>query len=69
MLKNGNALTIDQKENELNAMLPEEVIRFFLFDRELLVEYEQLLDNNDTTMLIREAIDDILGFLDSRTET
>jgi len=62
MLKNGNVLNRDQQVNELNSMLPEEVIRFFLFDRELLVEYEQLLDNNDTTTIIRESIDDILGF-------
>ena len=43
--KNGTFLSQSQSEHELNVIMPEQVSRFFLFDGELLQEYEELLEN------------------------
>lgn len=60
--KNGAMLSQVDSEHELNIIMPEQVSRFFLFDGELLQEYEELLENETTTAeRIKEAIEKILG--------
>lgn len=52
----------DQRDHLLSQAFPEEVSRFFLFDGELLQEYEELLYNDSLTgPKISEAIERILG--------
>lgn len=45
----------------LNKIMPEQVSRFFLFDGELLQEYEDLLNESSQSLGIKEAIEKILG--------
>lgn len=60
--KNGDVLGPDEKDRELNRIMPEKVSRFFLFDGELLQQYEELLvDESKMGQRIREAIERILG--------
>lgn len=52
----------DERDRLLAQVLPKEVSRFFLFDGELLQEYEELLiDESETGPRITEAIERILG--------
>jgi DNA sulfur modification protein DndD len=65
--------TVDLKKNdeplpqlninhEINQIIPEDVSRFFLFDGELLQEYEELLqDYGENGDIIKEAIEKVLG--------
>lgn len=47
---------------EINRFAPEQTSRFFLFDGELLDEYEQLLiDGSKQSKAIKEAIEQVLG--------
>lgn len=49
-------------EAEINRYVPEQVSRFFLFDGELLQEYETLLmEGNSQGKHIKEAIEQVLG--------
>ena len=60
--KNGSMLSPEDSEHELGLLLPEHVSRFFLFDGELLQEYEELLiDDTVTGERIKSAIERILG--------
>lgn len=60
--KNGSVLSPDQRDHELNVIMPEQVSRFFLFDAELLQEYEELLEvRNAEGDEIKKAIEKILG--------
>jgi DNA sulfur modification protein DndD len=60
--KNGNALPVNYIEQEINLFAPEEVSRFFLFDGELLQEYEMLLDEeNIKGNEIKSSIEKVLG--------
>jgi DNA sulfur modification protein DndD len=60
--KNGNVLGPQQAEADLKRILPEQISRFFLFDGELLQEYEDLLSSEtDMGRRISEAIERILG--------
>jgi DNA sulfur modification protein DndD len=60
--RDGVVLGPDQAEHELARLLPQQVSRFFLFDAELLQEYEDLLRNDsDMGHQISEAIERILG--------
>ncbi len=60
--KNGDILPEEAREHELNQIMPEQVSRFFLFDAELLEEYEQLLDNDSSSCeKIKTSIEKILG--------
>ena len=43
--KDNSILSPDQRDHFLNTIMPEEVSRFFLFDGELLKEYEELLED------------------------
>lgn len=60
--RDGSALGPQQAEAELKRILPEQISRFFLFDGELLQEYEGLLSSEtDMGRQISEAIERILG--------
>lgn len=49
-------------EAEINRYIPEQVSRFFLFDGELLQEYETLLiDGDEHGKHIKEAVEQVLG--------
>ena len=60
--RNGEALGPEAAESELNRIMPESVSRFFLFDGELLQQYEELLrDESDMGRRIKGSIERILG--------
>lgn len=60
--KDGAAIPANEIEGELNKFAPEQVSRFFLFDGELLQEYEELLiEGSDQGKKIKEAIEQALG--------
>jgi len=60
--KDGRVIRSDQIPHELNQVIPKDIARFFLFDGELLQEYETLLnDQSDQGRLIKEAIEKVLG--------
>lgn len=63
LLRRGaTALGPQEQVRALHQIFPEEVSRFFLFDGELLQEYEELLINeSETGHRISEAIERILG--------
>ena len=62
MRRNGETLSGTQVEPEINLYAPEQVSRFFLFDGELLQEYEMLLDEaNSKGQEIKESIEQVLG--------
>lgn len=59
---NGSLLSPEQREHVLNVLMPEQVSRFFLFDGELLQEYEGLvIDEANSGERIKESIEKILG--------
>lgn len=59
----GDILPSDQFDDIVNKMLPERISRFFLFDGELLKEYEELVHEDSTTHArqVQRAIEMILG--------
>jgi len=60
--KNGAAIPGNEIESEINKFAPEQVSRFFLFDGELLQEYEELLvEGSDQGKKIKESIEQVLG--------
>jgi DNA sulfur modification protein DndD len=60
--KDGMPVQGDQVESEINLIAPEQVSRFFLFDGELLQEYETLLiEGSEQGRQIKEAIEEVLG--------
>jgi len=60
--KDGDVLGPDQRDTEIARIMPEAVSRFFLFDGELLQQYEELLrDESDMGRRIKESIERILG--------
>jgi DNA sulfur modification protein DndD len=60
--KDGSVLGPDQRDAEIARIMPEAVSRFFLFDGELLQQYEELLRNeSEMGHNIKEAIERILG--------
>ena len=60
--KNGQIVRADEIENHINRFIPEQISRFYLFDGELLDEYENLLtEDSSQAKLIKEAIEQILG--------
>jgi DNA sulfur modification protein DndD len=63
LMKNGLAIIGDDLiEAEINQFAPEQVSRFFLFDGELLQEYEELLiEDGIQGKKIKEAIEQALG--------
>ncbi len=60
--RGGEVLGPGQAVTEIERVMPEQIARFFLFDGELLQEYEDLLRNeSDMGRQISEAIEQILG--------
>lgn len=60
--RGGHILPPDQAKQELERILPDQIARFFLFDGELLQEYEDLLNaDSDMGRQISAAIERILG--------
>jgi DNA sulfur modification protein DndD len=60
--KDGVAVPGHMIEAEINRYAPEQVSRFFLFDGELLQEYETLLiEGSEQGKRIKEAIEQVLG--------
>ncbi len=58
----GTPIPGDAINNEINQVMPSEVSRFFLFDGELLQEYENLLiEESEQGRKIKEHIESILG--------
>jgi DNA sulfur modification protein DndD len=62
LIKGDSVTGPEEREEELAQILPQQVSRFFLFDGELLQQYEELLiDESEMGQKIREAIERILG--------
>lgn len=60
--RDGEVLSHKLSQDELQRIMPEQVSRFFLFDGELLQEYEELLSQESSMGdQIKEAIERILG--------
>lgn len=60
--KDGIPIAGNLVDAEINRFAPEQVSRFFLFDGELLQEYETLLiEGSDQGKRIKEAIEQVLG--------
>jgi DNA sulfur modification protein DndD len=60
--KNGSAVRADSVEHHINQFIPQEISRFYLFDSELLQEYETLLiEDSSQGQRIKESIEQILG--------
>ena len=60
--RDGDALSLDEIKRQVNRLLPEDISRFYLFDGELLQEYEALLrEGSELGREIRRAIEQILG--------
>jgi hypothetical protein len=59
----GNILATDKYDDTVNELLPEGIARFFLFDGELLEEYEELVATETTfhAKQVKKAIEMILG--------
>lgn len=62
LIENTRALGPDERHAKLSMLLPEEISRFFLFDGELLQQYEELLkDDSEAGEKLKRAIEKILG--------
>lgn len=60
--RDGHYLSPEEAQVAVNRLLPEKISRFFLFDGELLNEYETLLaDLDQQAQLVKESIESILG--------
>lgn len=60
--RDGAILTVTEADHILKIIMPEQVSRFFLFDGELLQEYEELIkEDNSAGATIKESIEEILG--------
>lgn len=60
--RDGAFLPSNEADHILKLIMPEEVSRFFLFDGELLQEYEELImEGTETGASIKESIENILG--------
>ena len=60
--KDGMVVSDHLIDSEINRFAPEQVSRFFLFDGELLQEYESLLiEGSEQGKRIKEAIEQVLG--------
>ena len=60
--EDGNIISTADAEHFVSSIMTKEVSRFFLFDGELLTEYEELLNESSTTGgSIKKSIEQILG--------
>lgn len=62
LTRDGSAVSGDQVEAEIGLIAPKQISRFFLFDGELLQEYETLLiEDSQQGQQIKDAIEQVLG--------
>ncbi|MBX3713752.1 MAG: AAA family ATPase [Lysobacter sp.] len=62
LLQDGQVMRGDQVTHIINQIVPQQISRFFLFDGELLQEYESLLaDDDEQGRRIKDAIEQVLG--------
>lgn len=62
LTKNGAMLSEDAANREMLVVAPKSISQFFLFDGELLRQYEDLtVENSDAAVRLREEVDRILG--------
>ena len=62
LTRDGSVISGDQVEAEIGLIAPQQISRFFLFDGELLQEYETLLiEDSQQGRQIKEAIEQVLG--------
>lgn len=61
LLVNGEATSQDKISRIINNIAPEEISRFFLFDGELLREYEELVKDPQSAKKIKASIERVLG--------
>ena len=62
LTRDGTVVSGDQVEAEIGLIAPKQIARFFLFDGELLQEYETLLiKDSHQGQQIKEAIEQVLG--------
>lgn len=62
LIKNNSVLSKPETEKYIKNLLPNDISRFFLFDGELLQEYESLLDDDSSSgEKIKNSIEKILG--------
>jgi DNA sulfur modification protein DndD len=62
LTRDGSVVSGDQVEAEIGLIAPKQISRFFLFDGELLQEYETLLiEDSQQGQQIKEAIEQVLG--------
>ena len=62
LTRDGSTVSGDQVEAEIGLIAPKQISRFFLFDGELLQEYETLLiEYSQQGQQIKEAIEQVLG--------
>ena len=62
LTRDGAAVSGDQVEAQIGLIAPKQISRFFLFDGELLQEYETLLiEDSQQGQQIKEAIEQVLG--------
>ena len=62
LTRNGAVVSGDQVEAEIELIAPKQISRFFLFDGELLQEYETLLiEDSQQGQQIKDAIEQVLG--------
>lgn len=59
--KDGIPVTGQDRAFEMNQLMPEGISRFFLFDGELLQEYEMLVRDENSALKIKQAIEHVLG--------
>ncbi len=70
LVENGDpvATTLSETRLKIERILPFNVSRFFFFDGEMLVKYEELLDQDSRSMrILRDSIEHILGIPYLRT--
>jgi DNA sulfur modification protein DndD len=62
LLRDGDALTTAETIRTLAELMPKEIEQFFLFDGELLDQYEKLVDDDSAVgSMLRDSIERILG--------
>lgn len=59
--KGGSVVSPEECTHFLNTAIPQDISRFYLFDGELLQQYENLLKVGADNTLIKDSIEDILG--------
>lgn len=59
--KGTNVVSPTERDHFLKSAIPEGISRFYLFDGEVLQQYESLLKSGNDNTLIKDSIEDILG--------